>query len=45
MLWFMFVLYVIFLDESCQSTEYDLHIHRETIGLSVDDVELLALFC
>lgn len=38
-------LYVIFLDECREGTEYDLHIQCEAVGLSIGDVELLALLC
>ena len=36
-------LYVFFLNECREGTEYDLHIQSKTIGLAIDDVELLAL--
>ena len=39
------ILYVIFLNECCESTEYDFHIQREAVGLSIGDVELFALLC
>lgn len=36
-------LYVLFLNECSQCAEYDFHIQRETVGLAIGDVELLAL--
>ena len=38
-------LYILFLYESSQRTEDNLHVEHETIGLSVGDVQLFAFFC
>ena len=37
-------LYIVLLYESGQCTQYNLHVHGEIVCLTVDDVQLLALF-
>ena len=39
----MLFLYVLFLNEACQRTEDDLHVHLETVVATVLDIQLLAL--
>ena len=41
-IWFMF-LNVLFLNEACQRTEDDLHVHLEIVVATVLDIQLLAL--